>query len=142
MNPGPIAVAVMILSLGATTVFLRLAIDHGSVDDARLLRSSFQTLAIVIGVLAVQGMGGFHVPLRPGVAFAALNGALGGVAFILFSKGLESVDVSRAKPAMVVGMVVPVVLGVALLREPMTPRKAVGVVLAGVAVYLLSSDGR
>jgi drug/metabolite transporter (DMT)-like permease len=142
MNLGPIAVVVMICSLGATTVFLRLAIDHGSVDDARLLRSSFQTIAIVIGVLAVQGSGGFHVTLSPGVAFAALNGALGGIAFILFSKGLESVDVSRAKPTMVVGMVVPVVLGFALLQEPMTPRKAAGVVLAGVAVYLLSSDGQ
>ncbi|MFW6376401.1 MAG: EamA family transporter [archaeon] len=142
MNAGQIAVVVMICSLGATTVFLRLAIDHGSVDDARLLRASFQTLAIVVGVAAVKGPAGFHVVLRPGVAAAALNGALGGVAFILFSKGLESVDVSRAKPAMVVGMVVPVVLGFALLQEPMTARKAVGVVLAGLAVYLLSSDGR
>ena len=142
MNVGPIAVAVMILSLGATTVFLRLAIDRGSVDDARLLRASFQTLAIVVGVAAVKGSAGFHVVFRPGVAAAALNGALGGVAFILFSKGLESVDVSRAKPAMVVGMVVPVVLGFTLLHEPMTTRKAAGVVLAGVAVYLLSSDGR
>ncbi|MFQ3295230.1 MAG: drug/metabolite transporter (DMT)-like permease [Halobacteriales archaeon] len=142
MNLGPIAVVVMICSLGATTVFLRLAIDYGSVDDARILRSSFQTLAIVIGVLAVKGISGFHVKLSPGVAFAALNGALGGVAFILFSKGLESVDVSRAKPAMVVGMVVPVVLGVALLQEPMTVRKAAGVILAGVAVYLLSTDGQ
>jgi drug/metabolite transporter (DMT)-like permease len=140
MNVGPIAVAVMILSLGATTVFLRLAIDRGSVDDARLLRASFQTLAIVVGVAAVKGSVGFHVVVRPGVAAAALNGALGGVAFIVFSKGLESVDVSRAKPAMVVGMVVPVVLGFTLLQEPMTVRKAAGVVLAGVAVYLLSSD--
>lgn len=142
MNVGPIAVAVMIVSLGATTVFLRLAIDHGSVDDARLLRASFQTLAIVVGVAAVKGATGFHVVFRPGVAAAALNGALGGVAFVLFSKGLESVDVSRAKPAMVVGMVVPVVLGFTLLQEPMTARKAAGVGLAGVAVYLLSSDGR
>ena len=141
-NVGPVAVGIMILSLGATTVFLRVAIDRGSVDDARLMRSAFQTIAIVVGVFAVKGLSGFRLHASPGVAFAALNGALGGVAFILFSKGLESVEVSRAKPAMVVGMVVPVVLGFALLHEPMTVRKAIGVVLAAVAVYLLSSDGR
>jgi drug/metabolite transporter (DMT)-like permease len=95
-----------------------------------------------MGVFVMKGLAGFRFRASPGVAFAALNGALGGVAFILFSKGLESVEVSRAKPAMVVGMVVPVVLGFALLQEPMTPRKAIGVVLAGVAVYLLSADGR
>lgn len=138
MRPETIALVVMILSAGTSTVLLRMAILRGGTDETRFFRALFQTLLVVGGVVVLLGPAGALPPPRIGVAFAALNGAFGGIAFILFTKGLETVEASTGKPALVVGMVVTVGLGIVVLGESVSARKLLGVALAGVAVYLLS----
>lgn len=141
--PPVVFLVVMVCSAGASTVFLRLAIvQDGRVDEARFHRALSQTVLVVggVGLLLTGRLANGPVPATAGMTYAALNGAFGGIAFILFTRGLETQEASRAKPALVVGMVVPVTLGVVLLGEAATLRKAAGVALAAVAVYLLAGD--
>jgi drug/metabolite transporter (DMT)-like permease len=141
--PPVVFLVVMVLSAGASTVFLRLAIvQDGRVDEARFHRALFQTVLVVggVGLLLAGRLANGPIPAVSGMTYAALNGAFGGIAFILFTRGLETEEASRAKPALVVGMAVPVTLGIVLLGEVATLRKAAGVVLAAIAVYLLAGN--
>lgn len=141
MSTDPAAfLAVMVASGGLTTAFLRQAVVGGPTNDARFYRAFAQTVCVLGGVLALLGPGGLVPPLRVGVAFAALNGLFGAAAFILFSRGLETVEASTGKPALVVSMVVAATLGFLLLGETASAKKLGGIVLVGVAVYLLAGE--
>ncbi len=138
MTDPTVFLAVMVASGGLTTAFLRQAVVGGPTDDARFYRALAQTVCVVGGVLVLLGPDGLVPPLRVGVVFAALNGLFGAVAFILFSKGLETVEASTGKPALVVSMVVAAALGFLLLGEAASARKLGGIALVGLAVYLLA----
>lgn len=139
IDAGLVALALAMLAYGSSTVFLRYAVLLGGADGARVHRSLMQTVFVVVAVALVFAVGGRPAMDVRGAGFAALNGTFAGVAFILFSTGLEEVEASTAKPALVLSMLVAVVLGIVVLAEPLTLRKAVGVAFAVVAVYLLST---
>ena len=132
--------AVLMASAGLKTVFLREAVVGGGTDEARLYRAVAQTVCVFAGVAVLLGPDGLVPPLEVGVAFAALNGLFGAAAFIMFSKGLETVEASTGKPALVVSMVVAATLGIVLLGETASAKKLAGVGLVGVAVYLLAGE--
>lgn len=138
-DAGLIALALAMLGYGSSTVLLRYSVLAGGADGARFYRALLQTVFVVLAVGGVVLSGGRPAMDFPGATFAALNGVFGGLAFILFTAGLGDVEASTAKPALVVSMLVAVVLGVAVLAEPVTLRKAAGVALAVLAVYLLST---
>lgn len=137
---GALYLALTVLGFGVGTVLLRMAILAGRTDDARFFRTLVQTLFVFAGVALVVGPSGFGVPLRAGTGFAALNGVLSAVAFILYSKGLETVEASTAKPVLAGGLVVSVSLGILVLGESASARKLVGIALAGLAVVLLAGE--
>ncbi len=139
IDAGLVALALAMVAYGSSTVFLRYSVLVGGADGARLHRSLLQTVFVIVAVALVFAVGGRPAMDLRGAGFAALNGTFAGVAFILFSTGLEDVEASTAKPALVLSMLVAVVLGVVVLAEPVTLRKFVGVALAMVAVYLLST---
>jgi drug/metabolite transporter (DMT)-like permease len=134
---GAIMLVVVLLAGGASTVLLRLSILSGGAGGARFYRALFQTVFIGLSVGAVVAVSGVPT-MGSGLGFAALNGVFGGVAFILFTAGLENVEASTAKPALVVSMLVAVALGIFFLGESLTARKIAGVGFAMVAVYLLA----
>jgi drug/metabolite transporter (DMT)-like permease len=137
---GPeLALAVTVTSGGLATVLLRQAVVGGRTDEARFHRAAAQTVCVLVGVLVLLGPAGL-LPLGTGAAFAALNGAFGAVAFILFSKGLETVEASTGKPALVVSMVVAAGLGILVLGEGVSAPKLAGIGLVGTAVFLLAGE--
>lgn len=138
-DPGLVALALAMLGYGSSTVLLRYSVLAGGADGARFYRALLQTVFVVLAVGAVVLIGTRPAMDLRGAAYAALNGVFGGLAFILFTAGLEDVEASTAKPALVVSMLVAVVLGVAVLAEPLTVRKVAGVALAALALYLLSA---
>ena len=127
-----------VLCHGIKTVFLRLGILEGSVNKARFVRALFQTF-LVIFVASFFRSPSFAIPFKFEIIFPILNGLLGGFAFVAFCKGLEMVEASTAKPILAIRMAVPVALGVMVLGETMTLKKGLGIVMAGLAVFLLSS---
>lgn len=139
IDAGLIALALAMLGYGSSTVLLRYSVLVGGADGARFYRALLQTVFVVLAVGTVFILGNRPAMDLPGATFAALNGVFGGLAFILFTAGLEDVEASTAKPALVVSMLVAVVLGIVVLSEPLTLRKTVGVALASLAVYLLST---
>jgi transporter family protein len=141
MQQHSLFLAAMVLSGGTATVLLRQAVVNGLTDEARFYRAFAQTVCIVAGIVVVLGPDGLVPPVTAGSGFAALNGAFGGLAFIFFTKGLETVEASTGKPALVVSMVVAVLLGIVVLGEAVTVDKLLGLVLAGIAIYLLTSEG-
>lgn len=137
---GPAAVLVAIVCFGASTAFLRAAILDGTTDTARFLRVGVQTAIVFAGVSVVGAAAVLADATRYGAVYPALNGLLSGAAFVSFSRGLESAEASTAKPLLAVGTIVSVVLGILLLGEQLTPRKAAGIAFGIAAVYLLTSE--
>eukprot|EP00027_Filamoeba_sp_ATCC50430_P011246 CAMPEP_0168562276 /NCGR_PEP_ID=MMETSP0413-20121227/12037_1 /TAXON_ID=136452 /ORGANISM="Filamoeba nolandi, Strain NC-AS-23-1" /LENGTH=128 /DNA_ID=CAMNT_0008593693 /DNA_START=265 /DNA_END=648 /DNA_ORIENTATION=+ len=72
--------------------------------------------------------------------WAIVNGIAFTVADIAYYKLSRSgVDVSTLGPLTSLYVVVPILLGVTVLKEPVTPKKAVGLFLAVIAIYILST---
>jgi drug/metabolite transporter (DMT)-like permease len=137
---GVFYIAVVILGFGSSTAFLRVAIVRESTDLARFTRVGWQTAVVLLGVALVGATSTFGRALQPDAIYSVMNGFLSGLAFICFSKGLESTEASTAKPLLSVATVTTVLLGVVVLGEVLTPRKIGGIVLAIVAVYLPSTE--
>lgn len=129
----------LILSLGSSTVLLRLSILTKDVNYARFFRSLFQTIFVFLGVILLLGFSILSLPRKIGILFSALNGVFGGCAFIIFCRGIKTVDASVAKPFMVLATIITVTLGIILLGESLTLKKGLGICLAIVAVVLLSA---
>ena len=70
---------------------------------------------------------------------AVAIGAVFVVANMAFYKLSQTAYVSTLAPLTALYVVIPVVVGVVALGEPLTFRKVIGVLLALVALYLLSS---
>jgi len=75
---------------------------------------------------------------RAGLAFAVLTGLLGGLGNLAFFAALERGSASVVVPLTSLSPLVTVLVGVAALKESMRPRQWFGVVLALLAIYLLS----
>lgn len=75
---------------------------------------------------------------RLGFGFAFLTGLLGGVGNLLFFAALAKGDASVIVPLTSLSPLVTVLVGVLALKEKLGPSQYVGLVLALVAIYLLS----
>lgn len=137
---GHLYLILLILSLGMTTIFLRLGILKNGLNNARFYRAAGQTLIVVFAVILVTGTSQLSLSMNSNLFYPALNGILGAGAFILFCSGLETVDASTAKPMIILATITSVILGIVILGESFTVEKLVGVLLAVVAVALLSYD--
>ncbi|MFO8110206.1 MAG: EamA family transporter [Thermoplasmata archaeon] len=130
----------LVLSLGLSTVFLRLGIMKKGVNHTRFFRSLVQTILIFSAVFMISVFTGTQISLNSYIVYPALNGIIGAFAFILFCKGLTTVGASAAKPMMVLATITTVSLGIILLNESIFLSKAVGIVMAVLAVIFLSYD--
>ncbi len=139
---GHLYLVTLILSLGLTTIFLRLGILKDGLNQARFYRAVGQTLIVVFAVIIVTGFTGLSIPMSHNIIYPALNGVLGAGAFILFCSGLETVDASTAKPIIIISTITSVILGIILLGETVTVEKVAGIILAVIAVALLSYERR
>ncbi len=137
---GHIYLILAVISLGFTTIFLRLGILKNGLNNARFYRAITQTLIVVFAVILVTGVNGLSIPRTTGIIYPALNGVLGAGAFMLFCSGLETVDASTAKPIVIIATITSVILGIVILGESFTIEKLVGITLAVVAVGLLSHE--
>lgn len=91
---------------------------------------------IVIGYVLYRGRVQFE--RRRPILYATAAGVSMGVGVVCVRFAYSLYEVSRVVPIQRLGVVVTVLLGVTLLDEPVTVRKVSGIVLAIVAVILLS----
>ncbi|MEF8874932.1 MAG: EamA family transporter, partial [Candidatus Thermoplasmatota archaeon] len=110
--------------------------------QARFFRAFMQTVIITAAFIALYGLMNLTGSLSIQIIYPAINGVFGAAAFIMFCKGLKTVGASTAKPMMVLATITTASLGVVLLEESLFISKVVGILLAVVAVILLSSENR
>lgn len=80
-------------------------------------------------------------PLRleeKGIMYSIISGITGGIAIILFYILLKKYQASIVLPLTSLYPVVVVILGILILKEKITYLNGIGVVLALIAIYLLS----
>lgn len=91
--------------------------------------SSYHVWAIINGVaFTVADYSYYRVCVLPSIHMNHLQ---------LSRSGL---DVSTLGPLTSLYVLMPIMLGIVFLREPVTLKKAIGIILAIVAIYLLSSE--
>ena len=138
MNIGVIYLVLAVITTGGTTVFLKLAILEGGTEEARFTRVVTQTLVVVLGFTFFYSGSGFLNNLSFLLVFPAINGLLGGLAFISLSEGLKTIQTGTAKPLLAINVVIPIILGVVALGEPLGTFKILGIFFSIISVYLLS----
>lgn len=130
--------------LGALGSIFYGAADFSGGIAARRAPAAAVTLFSGVAALVVLLLG---LPVTPGVirapdlGWAALAGACGGVGAMLIYRAMALGPVSVASPVLcVVGLALPVMVGVALGERP-SPLAIAGLVLAPLAIVLLAQTG-
>jgi len=70
--------------------------------------------------------------------YAGVAGVFLGVAFLLYFTALAKAPVSVVSPIFALGPLLPALVGIIALHEPLTASKAIGLVLACSSIILLS----
>jgi drug/metabolite transporter (DMT)-like permease len=123
---------VCILSWGLAQFLMKLASQSG-------LSPATSILFTIVGYLAmvpfVAHKADYH--LAPRYLLPLLVGVCYVVGNLTFYKLCETKDVALLAPITALNIAVPILLGWAFLREPVTAQRVAGILLAGVALWLL-----
>ena len=122
---------------GVSRLFPKLATNH--IDPKSAL--TFEVLGEVLVVAFILTSAGFSKLVfdAKGTSFALLAGIFGGAGVYWYLIAADRGNVSQLVGVTALYPVITVVLGVLVLNEPLTVKQMLGVGLAVVAVYLVSS---
>jgi uncharacterized membrane protein len=130
-----VQVAVATLSFGASNFFHTVGLRHGAVPETLVVAQATVFMPLATAVVYVA-----HRELRPSpvtfkysiVAAILLLGAT-----ILMLRGVAAGQASVLVPIAQMGFIIAALLGIFILREPFTLRKAIGLALALAAMAVL-----
>jgi uncharacterized membrane protein len=131
-----LAVLIATLSLGAANFFHAVGVRHGSTPETAL--SAQAVVFVTLATIFVRLSDGKIVPPPAMWTHAAAAAAVLMGAFLLMLYGLTLGPASVLVPITQMGFVVTAALGVALLGEPVTARKMVGLAAAVGALAALA----
>ena len=131
-----VQVAVATLAFGASNFFHTVGLRHGAVPETLAVAQAalFMPLATVVVYFADRNLRLPPVTFKYGAAAAVV--LLGATIFLL--RGVASGQASVLVPIAQMGFIVAALLGIFILREPVTVRKAIGLVSALAALAVLA----
>ena len=131
-----VQVAVATLAFGASNFFHTVGLRHGAVPETLAVAQAaiFMPLATVVVYFAHRNLRPPPVTFKYGAAAAVV--LLGATIFLL--RGVASGQASVLVPIAQMGFIVAALLGIFILREPVTVRKAMGLVSALAALAVLA----
>ena len=131
-----IAILIATLSLGAANFFHALGLRHGSTPETAL--ASQAVVFVTLATIFVRVTDGAIAPPRAMWKHVAAAAAVLLGAFLFMLYGLTRGPASVLVPITQMGFVVTAALGIAVLREPVTARKTVGLAAALGALAVLA----
>jgi drug/metabolite transporter (DMT)-like permease len=131
-----IQVAVATLAFGASNFFHTVGLRHGAVPETLAVAQMalFMPLATIVVYFADRNLRLPPVTFKYGAAAAVV--LLGATIFLL--RGVAGGQASVLVPIAQMGFIVAALLGIFILREPVTVRKAIGLVSALAALAVLA----
>jgi transporter family protein len=93
-----------------------------------------------VGVIALNGDNVLEHAKKPEMRLVVLAGVCLAVGILAYYRALARGPVSLVTPIFGLFLVISSLVGVVILNEPLTARKAVGVVFAVVAVVLVAGE--
>ena len=133
-----VQVAVATLAFGASNFFHTVGLRHGAVPETLAVAQAalFMPLATVVVYFADRNLRLPPVTFKYGAAAAVV--LLGATIFLL--RGVAGGQASVLVPIAQMGFIVAALLGIFILREPVTVRKAIGLVSALAALAVLAGS--
>lgn len=99
---------------------------------------------VVLGMLAtafaqilLKKAAYFEIRTSPWLIYMAISAFSYAFSFILYSRVLKYYDLNKVYPVMTVGQIMLVTLYGLMIGEVITGRNAMGLLLGGVAIYLI-----
>lgn len=109
-------------------------------SNVAVLVSNGILVVVALGLMAVQGETvGPHLR-KPEMRYVLAGGAFLAVGILAYYRALSLGPVSVVTPVFGTFLVLSSVVGIAVLEETFTARKAVGIALAALAVVLVAGD--
>lgn len=124
-----------ILAWGSWGILLKLAYSSGGWREVYFVSAVASFILALIVFSATKG----RLTPEKYMLYAFGAGLLGGLGYVFLVKALETGKASVVIPLTGIYPALTAILATLLLGEKLTPTQALGVVLAVVAVYLLSS---
>lgn len=125
------------LGIGLSDFIRKRGVSLGGSPVGYLFVETLVFLA-VIGVLMYFLEGGRVVIDSATLTYAPLSAVAISLGIAAMLYGLKVGEASVVIPIARLGLAIPVLLGIIILREALTPTKAAGLILAVISVYLLS----
>ena len=133
-----IQVAIATVAFGASNFFHTLGLRHGAVPETLAVAQA--SLFMPLATLVVYGADRRLRPPRPTFKYGAAAAILLLGATIFLLHGIAAGQASVVVPIAQMGFIVAALLGIFVLRERVTVRKAIGLILALAALAALAAS--
>jgi len=131
-------VLIATVAVGFAAFAYKLGLRQGAVPIALVVAQG--AVALTLSTAFTAYLDRSIRPSRAALVHAPMSAVLLVVAFTLLAKALERGEVSVVVPIAQMGFVVTALLGFVFLREPLTPRKVAGLVVALLALASLAGS--
>ncbi len=121
---------------GVMQFFIKLSSSSNPVASSMIFIAVQFTAQILLGMYFVS-KSGFNISYDA-VKYGIVGGIAAAIATILFFLAMQQAPLSKVVPVVNLSVVVAVLLGVVLLKDAISPRIAVGIILATISIYLLT----
>jgi transporter family protein len=134
-----------ILALGAYTlvpVLMRVATTGPNAIPSDVATMLSNLVLVVVAGVVIVGTGQQVTPHldSPKLRYPIAAGVFLGIGILAYYRALSLGPVSVVTPVFGMFLVTSSIVGIAVLGEPLTPRKLLGIALAVVAVYLVTVE--
>jgi len=111
-----------------TALFAKVGVRGVDTDLATAIRTVV-ILLLAWGIVFFRGKGSFVGLTRFNLLFLVLSGVATGLSWIFYFKALQLGKVSQVAPIDKLSVALTILLGVVILREPVTVKEVVGAVM-------------
>ena len=127
---------ISIIGWGLWGFFQKIGVSKMGAEVCIFLTASMELLIVIIYLASIQKL---HIPRSWSLVYPILAGTSVGIGTIAFLTVLEKIPVSIARPLSGLSILITVFLGIVFLHEMLAVKHYLGIGLAIVAIFLLSS---
>jgi transporter family protein len=137
MKPWIIFAILSMMFAGFTSVIAKFGMKNVSADVALMVRTTMVFVLVILNAVAFNRVREISALTKADIAFLCLSGLTTTLSWIFYYKAIKEGEVSVVAAIDKASVVITILLALFLLKEPLTPKLAIGAGLIVLGTFVL-----
>jgi transporter family protein len=137
MKPWIIFAILSMMFAGFTSVIAKFGMKNVSADVALMVRTTMVFVLVILNAVAFNRVREVNALTKADIAFLCLSGLTTTLSWIFYYKAIKAGEVSVVAAIDKASVVITILLALFLLKEPLTPKLAIGAGLIVLGTFVL-----